>query len=261
KCSRWTRQWDYRRGRYRSRCIRYRTVRSTRVTATKMTKDERAVIRFAAKYVRSRAKDSQLSAKQHHGWVSQRVATDLRGFLKQDKHPAICSGAVEMADYFTGRMDDVSKRAGIFEENSKKAHSLAAAKIAEIRDVVKAEPGGHPGWGPAPLSMTLAGSDRTLRDLVGDVAELAGEDAPVTQIRQSDDAFAALKTMREYTSGGGLKPLTADARSAILHALSLLEAADYISSVHDRYLELDHSIIGSLTAMKKAHGEHCTCGR
>ncbi len=260
-CARWVKRWDYQRGRYRSRCTRYRTVRNQRVTGVKVTKEERAIFRFASKYVRTRAKDPQLSSRQHYGWVSQKVATDLRGYLKQNQHPAICSGAVEFADYFTDRMDEITKRAEVFAENSKKAHNLAAVKTAEVRELVKAEPGGHPGWGTAPLSMTFAGADRTLHQLIADLADLIGNDLLLADTEQANDAYAALKKMSGFASKGGLKPLAAETRKAILHALSLIEAADYIGAVHHHYSELDQSIVGSLTAMKKAHSEHCTCDR
>ena len=49
-------------------------------------------------------------------------------------------------------------------------------------------------------------------------------------------------------------------RGAIRHALSLIEAADYIGTVHGHYAAIEQSIIGSLSAVRKAHGEHCTCG-
>ena len=196
--------------------IRYRTVKNSGAAGTKITKEERAVFKFAGKYVRTRTVDPQLSVKQHYGWVSQRVATDLRGYLKQDKHPAICSGVIEFADYFAKRMDDVSKRAGTFEDNRKKAHNRAAVRTAELRDLVKAEPGGHPGWGTAPLSVTYAGADRTLQQMISDLANLAGENAPQEEIAQASDAYAALKIMRGFVSSNGLKPLSAEIRSGIL---------------------------------------------
>ena len=148
-----------------------------------------------------------------------------------------------------------------FADNRTRAHNFAAAKTAEVREMVKAEPGGHPGWGTAPLSMKFAGSDRSLQQLVADLADMTGDDVMLSDVEQASDAYAALKAMSNYVSKGRLKSLPADTRKTILHALSLIEAADYIGAVHHHYSELDQSIIGSLKAVKKAHGMHCNCGR
>jgi hypothetical protein len=260
KCVRWRRVWDYRRGRYRSRCSRYRTVRPAAPKGIEITKQERKLFRFAAPLVRSRAIDRQLASRQHFGWLAQKVANDVRRYLRQDKHPAICTGAVEFASYYTERMADVEKRAALFADRFEQARKAAVARTTEAREAVKADPGGHPGWGAMPLSILQARESRTLQDLIADLAALGGGDAPVEEIEQADDTFAALKIARSYVSKDGLKPLAPAARSAVHHALSLIEAADYIGTVSGHYSAIDTLITGSLRAVRAAHGEHCSCG-
>ncbi len=260
-CARWRRYWDPRRGRYRARCTRYRTVRRGGAAGVKVTKEERRLINFAAKWVRTRAIDPQLSTKQNFGWVSQKVAIDLRGYLKQDKHPAICTGVSEFVGYYTKRMADFRKRSELFSAHLAKARTLAFAKAAEAREAVKADPGGHPGWGAVPLSISTPESGRTLESLIAGLVELGGGDAPGEEIRQAPSTFAALKSARKYVSDDGLSGLAKMARNSILHALSLIETADYIAAVAHHYSELDATIIGSLEAVQKAHGKHCTCAQ
>lgn len=259
-CRRWTRVWDWQRGRYRSRCTRYVTVRRASPSGIKPTKAERAVIRLADKYVRSRARDPRLSSKQHYGWVSQKAASDVRRYLRQDKHPAICTGVEGFVGYYEERMADVTKKAKEFEEELAKARKLVEARIKSIRDIIKAEPGGHPGWGTAPLSLADDGDDRTLTELIAELVGLADDRASVADVTQAPSAYEALKRAKAVTSDEGFKQLSKDTRKLILHTLTLLEAAEYIAAVGRHYSELDQSITGSLRALRAAHGEHCTCG-
>ena len=260
-CSRSRRYWDPRRGRYRHRCTRYKTVRRAGVTGTKVTREEQRVFNFAAKWVRTRAIDPQLSSKRDFGWASQKVATDLRGYLKQDKHPAICTGVTEFVGYYIKRLSDFRKRAQLFTERLGTARKLAMARTAEAREAVKADPGGHPGWGALPLGVRAAANDRTLQDLVADLVVLGDGDPPLEEIRQAPNAFTALRKARKFVKDGGLGTLDKPAANAIRHALSLIEATDYIAAVAHHYTELDESIIGSLEAVQKAHGEHCNCAQ
>ena len=259
KCRRWRRYWDPRRGRYRHRCTSYRRVAATSAPGVKISKEERALYRFAARFVRSRARDPKLASDQHFGWISQKVATDLRGYLKQDKHPAICTGTISFVSYYDERMEDLGKRADVFAGHLATARKLALEKIAAIRNEIKAEPGGHPGWGAEPLSVLAPDETRTLQELVADLVDLTGDRASVDDIKQAPSPFAALKIAHKAISQEGFKSLSRKTRRTIRHVLSLIEAADYIGSVGHHYAELDQSIIGSLDALKSAHSQHCTC--
>lgn len=259
-CVRWSRRWSSRYKRYRSVCRRYRTVRRAAPTVAGVTADQRAIYRFASPYIRSRAVDRQLSRQQHHGWVSHRVAADLKGYLQQEKHPAICTGAIEFVDYFSERMQEVRERGGQFSAKLAQVGTLVPGLVADAREAVKADPGGHPGWGIAPLHLQGSGAERSPIDLIADLAALAGDAAPLEEIRQADDVFAALKIMKSFERDGGLKPLSKTTRASVRHALSLIEAGDYIGTVHGHYAAIEQSIVGSLTAVRKAHSEHCTCG-
>jgi hypothetical protein len=239
-------------------------VRRTITTAAKLPKSEAKIYRFAAPFVAARAIDRQLSQKQNAGWVTQRVATDLRGYLKQEKNPAICSGALQMADYFLGKLEAVRDRAAAITEMAEKARALAAAKTRDARDAIVADPGGHPGWGAAPLEVKAregeAGSDRhDVRPLIVAVAALTSDTALVESVRQAGSGFEALKLLHQSLNDAG-KDLDAASKRAIRNALGAIEAAEYLGVIEGHYAAIDDTVAGSLRSIKDAYGRNCLCG-
>ena len=258
------RYWDSRRGRYRSRCTRYEEDDSAESDTGTPTKDVRAVNRLANTFVRSRAIDPEMSTRRNYGWVSQKAATDLRGYLKQDPHPAICTGAVQFVDYFDGRLGDFFKRGESFSKSAQTARAIAAEQVAAARKTVDADPSGHPAWGATPIGIAKAKGEgegdpnSSLKELVVNVASLTSDSELMAQVNDANDAYAALKTMNSWLKKDG-NEISDNSRKAIRRALAAIEAADYLQVVAGHYDELRDTLKGSIIAVRDAHGRHCRC--
>lgn len=257
-CRRWQRVWDQRHWRWRSQCTRWLRISNTKKRGPGLSKSDAKMFRFARGFVVARGSDPELSDKRHYGWVSQRVATDLRGYMKQDRHPAICTGAIELVGYFDKRMGDVRTRADKIAAYARDARRLAADKIEAVREAMRSDPGGHPGWGAAPLGLSHRDSEGPLKGLVVEAAMLVGQEDLVERVKQADDAFAALRLVKgrwqEVT-----KELSASTRTKLETALAAIEAADYLDVVDAHYRNIAETIGGSLTAIRSAHAKHCRC--
>jgi len=164
KCMRWAKRYSRKRGRYVYRCGKYETIEPVAASAAAPVKSERSIFNFASRYVSARAIDRELSLTRDSGWAANRVSQNLRGFLNQKRNPAICTGAIQFLDYFDKRLEGFAKRANSFEEMASKSRDLAQLRTSQAIDAAKVEPGGHPGWGSAPLDLPQATPGRTLKN-------------------------------------------------------------------------------------------------
>ena len=259
-CVKRSRYWDRRRGRYRSRCVEYESASDGEPETGTPKKQVRAVHRLANTFVRSRAIDPEMSTRKNFGWVSQKVATDLRGYLKQDPHPAICTGAVQFVDYFDGRLGEFFERGDKFDKSAKTARSIAVERVAAARKAVSKDPSGHPAWGAMPISLAEAkpAPGSSLQNLVVETARLTSNGDLVSEVKEAENAYDALKVMNSWMKKDG-KEMNGDSRKAVRRALGAIEAADYLQVVAGHYGALNDTLKGSIIAVRDAHGRHCKC--
>ena len=90
------------------------------------------------------------------------------------------------------------------------------------------------------------------------VASLTSDSELVAEVKDANDAYAALKTMNSWMKADG-KEISDDSRKAIRRALAAIEAADYLQVVSGHYDELRDTLKGSIIAVRDAHGRHCRC--
>ncbi len=260
KCVRSVKHWNKRRGRYQYRCTRYETVSQPAAGTVTRVKAERGIYNFASRYVSARARDRELSQTRDSGWATNRVSQNLQGFLKQKSHPAICTGVIPFFNYFDERMEGFLKRATKFDDMAGKAASLAQLRTSEAIDAVKVEPGGHPGWGSAPLDLPQGAGEKALKNQVEALAQLANDAELRQRIYQADNVFGALRAMSDFFGTDAGKTVAGPVQTIMYRALSAIEAADYIGTVNRHYADLRHALSGSMSTIRQAHANNCTCG-
>lgn len=257
-CARWVKNWKPFQGKYERTCTRYKTVRRTISTRSNLPKSEAAIFRFTNRFVSSRAIDRQLSVKQNEGWVSQRVATDLRGYLKQAKHPAICTGTPQMIEYFSTKMDAVRIRGKKISDRAEEALTMALEKTRAAHELAKPNPDSAADTGAETLTSQNTTTSAGLNDLTQQIAALTNDTELVAAVQESDTVFDALKVIKKSLKSAA-KDLDAATKKAIRRALSAIEAADYLTVVSGHYKALDETILGSMSSIQKAHESSCVC--
>ncbi|MBC8050237.1 MAG: hypothetical protein H7X92_08840, partial [Chitinophagales bacterium] len=102
RCLRYKRQWDPYGFGYKRVCVRYKGGANVEETfnVTASSKEEREILQRAGAFLRSGGADAKLARNGSLEWVSGKVASDLRGYLEQPAHPALCTGAKQFTDYY-----------------------------------------------------------------------------------------------------------------------------------------------------------------
>lgn len=260
KCIRRAKRWNKRRGRYVYPCTKYEAVEPMIVGKAAPVKSERSVYNFASRYVSARAYDRELTQTRDSGWATNRVSQNLKGFLGQENHPALCTGVIPFFDYFDERMAGFAKRAEKFDDMAGKSFSLAQIRTTEALEAVKIEPAGHPGWGSAPLDLPQAKKEEALKNWMLSLTALINNPELDQRVKEAENTFSALRAMSDFLKSEAGKSLPPPTRSVVYRALSAIEAADYIGTVTRHYTDLRHALMGSMSTIRQAHASNCSCG-
>jgi len=257
KCLKSVRRWSKRRGRHIYVCTKFEDVASD--ASPSPVPYEGRVYRFASGLVSARATDRELAPTRDSGWATKRVAQNLKGFLKQDKHPAICNGPLKAFDYYDARLAGFLKRAETYDDMAAKSYALALLRSVEAIEASRSEPGGHPGWGAAPLFAASGNSEISLRQMIETIAKIPDDAAIGETVSTASSVLDGLKALSQFMKSESAKSITNVTRSAMRNALGAIEAADYVTTVAGQYSDLRHALAGSMTSLREAHASRCTC--
>lgn len=158
------------------------------------------VFRLANTFVKSRGADYALAKTGKLGWVTRRVSADLRNYTGQPSNPAICSGAIFMMDYFSGKLRGLERRMTMIQSRSADAFTIAGVRFQAARKAVEAATGRDPGGYDVPDGIS------GMRAMMAALAELADDDILAEKVRGSSDDLAALGLMRALFAPRVAKP-------------------------------------------------------
>lgn len=235
---------------------------------------ERKLYAFASNFVRHKATDPELRVTRNDGWATNRIATDVTRYLRQEKNPAICSGTIDYVSFFEERLASVRKRAASVAEHAKTARAAARERVALAMEAAKVVSDATSDGRPAEVAPDAAASPPvlepvapqpqsetagTLQEEVARIARLTGDDALLQAVNAAAGAWPALQAMAEALGDRSVR-LEGNVRAAAQQALAATELADYLAAVGAQFTELDDTIGGSLSAIGAAHEQSCTCG-
>jgi hypothetical protein len=228
---------------------------------TAYTLEEKDYILTAQKIISGRGRHPVIKPRSPSHWVINIVAQNLNSYSSQKPHPALCTGALGMVDYFEGNLKRFKKHMtsiATLNEQSK-AHILnqverlnaslknqSALKTisAEIDSVTQNQKIIVSSYDP----LTVNGQA---------VAALFGEDVGL-EILSRDKFIDQLKLTRSLIKSR--KPhIHASTYAQFLRLATLLEATYYIQKTHDKYKVLEQKLFGSLRGIRIAHTSHCNC--
>jgi hypothetical protein len=255
----------------RSACKKYKYKKSGRRKCVKWgkvvpkntayTPEEQDYILTAQKIITGKGRHPVVKPRSPSHWVINIVAQNLNSYSSQKPHPALCTGALGMVDYFEGNLKRFKRHMtsiATLNEQSK-AHILnqverlnaslknqSALKVinAEIDSVTQNQKIIVSSYDP----LTVNGQA---------VAALFGEDVGL-EILSRDQFIDQLKLTRSLIKSR--KPhIHASTYSQFLRLATLLEATYYIQKTHDKYKVLEQKLFGSLRGIRTAHTSHCNC--
>lgn len=255
----------------RSACKKYKYKKSGRRKCVKWgkvvpkntayTPEEQDYILTAQKIITGKGRHPVVKPRSPSHWVINIVAQNLNSYSSQKPHPALCTGALGMVDYFEGNLKRFKKHMtsiATLNEQSKahilnqverlnaslKNQSALKAINAEIDSVTQNQKIIISSYDP----LTVNGQA---------VAALFGEDVGL-EILSRDQFIDQLKLTRSLIKSR--KPhIHATTYAQFLRLATLLEATYYIKQTHDKYKVLEQKLFGSLRGIRTAHTSHCNC--
>lgn len=261
RCVRYKRRWDPYESGYRRVCVRYKGGENIEETASTevSSKDEREILQRAGAFLRSGGADPKLARNGSLEWVTGKVASDLRGYLEQPAHPALCTGAKQFTDYYLKQSAGLKSHAESIINLAAKSRELAADKVARAKEDIEQLAAGHPGAGMAPLPISERAKEEGLKQLILALAQYAGLSPESKEaLSQSTDELGMLKVMKDALDAKGEddKVMAKVVRSG----LAFVEAAVHLTIAEGKYQAVKTKFIGGFENIRAAHDKFCVCG-
>jgi hypothetical protein len=132
----------------RMRCLRYEDGPAPEVPAEltitpNPNAEELRVLKALNDLVEARGGVPEVGGNGRYSWLAQRAASDLKLYISQPMHPALCSGGTDFAEFYANTLKPLQKRIDDVGEISKKARALAVARVTEaaaVEAVLSIEP-------------------------------------------------------------------------------------------------------------------------
>ncbi len=220
-----------------------------------------AINKRAGVFIASRAAASYFGKSGKLEWISKRIVTDMKNYMQQEPHPALCAGTDVMTSYFVDNAVSLRKELTASDEALIEARQIARTRLAALEFLI-----GKPLEEPAEtasISLVSAAQAAPVAD-IGGSAQLIGEASrmllsePLSSVVAAEPlSFAKLRLLRDSLATATGRP-EAEQR-AIADVLTALEAAAYLEAAAERYARVGDTIFGSISSINKAHGESCTC--
>jgi hypothetical protein len=257
----------------RMRCIRYDDGASpdvpSELTITPLpSTEELRIIKLLGDLVEGRGGVPEVGNNGRYYWMSQRAASDLKMYMSQPSHPALCSGGKDFAEFYAQTLGPLQKRIGDVTDMAKKARALAVARVKEAvatEAAPEAATTGQEAAKPGPVASLIA-ADATLVTLVAEAAgsvvpasvksDIAAEATPLAALRRAKPALVAVQVAAQ--DGDDQKR-----RERVLaagRAVRMLEAAAYSDIYVERYKRFSADVLSMPQGIKAAHTKACTCG-
>ncbi len=256
----------------RLRCVRYEDAAapeppSELTVAPGPSTEELRVLKALNDLVEARGGVPEVGGNGRFSWLAQRAASDLRLYISQPAHPALCSGGKDFAEFYGNTLKPLQKRIDDVGELSKKARALAVARVNDANTAETAAMSEPTKDAPAKPIVTIAiAADAPLPALVADAIRSVVPAAAVTEVAGETTALAALRRAKgalvaaQVEAQGGDDQKARDRVLAAGRAVRMLEAAAYGEIYVERYKRFSTDVLGTPQAIKAVHTQSCTCG-
>lgn len=284
-CARWK---VYRSG--RRKCLKW----GTRAPAANglLSAGEKKVLQSASRLVSTGA-SAHIKKRSNNGWVLTRINQDLQFYSRQPEHPAICTGALRMVDYFDNHLgrvrrmiDDRLAELGnvqLLLQSRRSFLNDMLYRSRELAEIKRSLTGGEtrlasfqgsslkisPEGRAAAFSPRRGAFDEIsldeirLDDLQSGIASLGRVvwgDVAGDEIAGAKGVLAGLRLAHKFYQEKNFQlELTPAVRRDVRRLFVLIEAGFYLKERHEMYKELNDQLFGSLALLRQAHALHCQC--
>ena len=258
-----------------------------------LSKEERQFFQFAKKLVIGKGRRSDMKPRSPNHWVINRVTKDLNTYAKQKQHPALCTGAIRMVDYFEGNLGRVKGMVEQVHQLTRLNDALLEARRLYLEDLLNLarksdflkqslseditgavqnnkDPSARVTRAltetnqainlPPPISLARLRANQLQVSLAELSAQILGPETGQA-VAEAPNVFAALKLVRaRLQHEGPIISINALGLLEMKRLFGLIEASYYIQHASHKLLGLRVQLFGTLSGLRQAHQTYCQCG-
>jgi hypothetical protein len=253
----------------RERCARWESrvigpsplVRRPRTDASP---EEVKLFRSMEETIRAKGSLIEFGSNGRYTVMSDRFSSDMRGYLAQPFHPALCSGAPDLIKFYFDTLGPLRARLKVVADLGRRARSSARLRL-DVAEALLAQPrtemtpaadDGAPS--PPPLPRPVEAD--TVSTMITRLAEIAAPRDTSAAVLAIEGDIGRLALLQTWLGEESSRSLSAAARDALLLALRSLEIGAYVESMQRRYQVLDETLLATLARLSEAERRSCTCG-
>ncbi|MEZ5924125.1 MAG: hypothetical protein R3D57_07045 [Hyphomicrobiaceae bacterium] len=221
------------------------------------------LIKIAGDYVASRSAVRAFGKSGRLNWISNRIVTDLKGYMSQEPHPALCTGVDLMTAYFVDNSVTLRREIKAATDSLQAASGIALGRLEVVRIMLGREPEDPAETASLSLISTAQAAPAAevgAKQLVTQAGALLLGQSGRSQLDSAQGPLAMLQRLRDSLGQDSGLGQSAEAAPYIADALTAIETVVYLEAAERRYRAVGEAIFGSISAIEKAHGDTCTCG-
>jgi hypothetical protein len=211
-----------------------------------VTDDERRVAGALVEFVETRGTIADFQPTAKWQWLLTKASIELRSYVGQPSHPALCTGVGQMLDFYGTEFSSLKQR-----------HDEIAASVRTSQSAVASR---HKAWRTALATPERANTEPLLiLPVIKAVADRVLSKTDADTVAVEPDALTALTLTRAALRSESASGLSGSSYRASLALLRALELAVYSERLQERYGPLEAGLFGTAADIRRAHGRSCTC--
>lgn len=271
KCKRYKRYWNRQKGRWSYRCRAYKSVTKNVKTLTPETNKLKKLQSTVSAIVYGRGKLPAFRNNTGDYWVTKKISDDLKRYLTQQVSPVMCTGALQMTDYYNRKFQQVRTRAQNWKERLVESQKMAVLGIEIFINALSqdnAETFSKERLQKISLILEkkeltdkeLFTSKQLLNNLLKRINNSALNSALSDNLSDETGLYTRLMAFKKY-----LKTFVEEqklpeiAEKSLKDTLFLIETVYHLELARDKYSKVITNFDNNINGIKEAHKKHCTC--
>jgi hypothetical protein len=249
----------------RARCKRWEVENGSQLAGQSArplpVEGERRLLRSLAEFVRGRRAVTDRGGDGRPTWATQRVAGELEAYVGQPVHPALCSGALEILDFYAGRLASFRKHMKAVADLDAAARELARTRVAAAKAAVPppVSPPGTTVVGFSAPAFAFRGAGGIYPEMILETGAVLLPVEQIAHIKAERAPLAMLTRAAEAMSMDSIREQPPHLRDLVTAAFRVIEAGIYAEIMLGRYRELDAALVEMIERIREAHKTSCTC--
>lgn len=219
--------------------------------------EELKALRFVDETVRGKGALVEFGANGRYKVMSERFADDVRIYTSQPVHPALCTGAGDLLEFYREALAPLRKRISVVADATQRVRRLAASRF-NIAAAVLAARSAASAADPAKVE-EKEGAPAGLRDMIGALMRLAADADVARAVAGEGEDMSAMARAHAWVASEQASGLLPTERETLLVALQMIEALIYAETLRTRYAEINAALFGTLDQLMVAQKKSCTC--